>query len=57
MLRKPAMPAVLLEAGSIINRQEQRKMGSPDRRNAIASGVASAVKEFCDPRWVLLGPL
>jgi N-acetylmuramoyl-L-alanine amidase len=32
-------------------------MGSPERRNAIASGVASAVKEFCDPRWVLLGPL
>ncbi|ERF82755.1 MAG: N-acetylmuramoyl-L-alanine amidase [Bradyrhizobium sp. PARBB1] len=57
VLRKTAMPAVLLEAGSIINREEELKMGSPERRNAIASGVASAVKEFCDPRWVLLGPL
>ncbi|PDT70921.1 N-acetylmuramoyl-L-alanine amidase [Bradyrhizobium sp. C9] len=57
VLRKTAMPAVLLEAGSIINRDEELKMGSPERRNSIAGGVASAVKEFCDPRWALFGPL
>ncbi|WP_244522232.1 N-acetylmuramoyl-L-alanine amidase family protein [Bradyrhizobium embrapense] len=57
VLRKSAMPAVLLEAGSIINRDEELAMGSPERRNIIAGGVASAVKEFCDPRWALLGPL
>ncbi|MCC8954682.1 N-acetylmuramoyl-L-alanine amidase [Bradyrhizobium sp. Pear77] len=57
VLRRTAMPAVLLEAGSIINRDEELKMDSPERRNAISSGVASAVKEFCEPRWALLGPL
>ncbi|QOZ37557.1 N-acetylmuramoyl-L-alanine amidase [Bradyrhizobium sp. CCBAU 53421] len=57
VLRKTAMPAVLLEAGSIINRDEELKMDSPERRNAIGSSVVSAVKEFCEPRWALLGPL
>jgi N-acetylmuramoyl-L-alanine amidase len=51
------MPAVLLEAGSIINRDEELKMESPERRNIISSGVTAAVKEFCDPRWAMLGPL
>uniref|UniRef100_A0A973W9T8 N-acetylmuramoyl-L-alanine amidase n=1 Tax=Bradyrhizobium septentrionale TaxID=1404411 RepID=A0A973W9T8_9BRAD len=57
VLRKTSMPSVLLEAGSIINRDEELKMDSPERRNIISSGVASAVKEFCEPRWALLGPL
>jgi N-acetylmuramoyl-L-alanine amidase len=57
VLRKTRMAAVLLEAGSIINRDEELRMGSPERRDLISSGVAAAVKEFCDPRWALLGPL
>jgi N-acetylmuramoyl-L-alanine amidase len=57
VLRKTRMAAVLLEAGSIINRDEELKMDSGERRDAIASGVAAAVKEFCDPRWGMLGPL
>jgi N-acetylmuramoyl-L-alanine amidase len=57
VLRKTAMPAILLEAGSIINRDEELQMDSPERRNIISSGVAAAVKEFCEPRWALLGPL
>jgi len=51
------MAAVLLEAGSIINRDEELKMDSDERRDIISSGVAAAVKEFCDPRWGILGPL
>jgi N-acetylmuramoyl-L-alanine amidase len=50
VLRKTRMPAVLLEAGSIINRDEELKMDSPERRDIISSGVAAAVKEFCDAR-------
>jgi N-acetylmuramoyl-L-alanine amidase len=50
VLRKTRMPAVLLEAGSIINRDEELKMGSPERRDIISSGVAAAVKEFCGSR-------
>jgi N-acetylmuramoyl-L-alanine amidase len=57
VLRKTQMPAVLLEAGSIINRDEELKMNSSERRNIISSGVAAAVKEFCEPRWAMLGPL
>jgi N-acetylmuramoyl-L-alanine amidase len=47
------MPAVLLEAGSIINRDEELKMGSPERRDIVGSAVVAAVKEFCEP---FLGP-
>jgi N-acetylmuramoyl-L-alanine amidase len=57
VLRTTRMPAVLLEAGSIINRDEELKMSSPERQEAISSSVTAAVKEFCDPRWAILGPL
>lgn len=57
VLKSTRMPAVLLEAGSIINRDEELKMDSPERQDIISSGVTAAVKEFCDPRWALLGPL
>jgi N-acetylmuramoyl-L-alanine amidase len=57
VLRKTRMAAVLLEAGSIINRDEELKMSSPERREMISSSVTAAVKEFCEPRWAILGPL
>jgi N-acetylmuramoyl-L-alanine amidase len=57
VLRKTRMAAALLEAGSIINRDEELKMSSPERREIISSGVTAAVKEFCEPRWGILGPL
>jgi N-acetylmuramoyl-L-alanine amidase len=57
VLKSTRMPAVLLEAGSIINRDEELKMGSPEHRNFVSSSVAAAVKEFCDYRWAMLGPL
>ena len=57
VLRKTRMPAVLLEAGSISNRDEEVAMGSPERQEMISSGVTEAVREFCDPRWAILGPL
>jgi N-acetylmuramoyl-L-alanine amidase len=57
VLKSTRMPAVLLEAGSIINRDEELKMDSPEQRDIISSGVTAAVKEFCDFRWAILGPL
>ena len=57
VLKSTRMPAVLLEAGSIINRDEELKMDSPERRDIISSGVTAAVKQFCDYRWAILGPL
>jgi N-acetylmuramoyl-L-alanine amidase len=49
VLRKTRMPAVLLEAGSIINRDEELKMNSTERRDLISDAVVTAVKEFCSP--------
>ncbi len=57
VLKKTKMAAVLLEAGSIINREEELRMASPEYRNLVSSGVAAAIKEFCDLRWGILGPL
>jgi N-acetylmuramoyl-L-alanine amidase len=55
VLRKTQMPAVLLEAGSIINRDEELKMGSPERQDLISGAVATAVKKFCHPPEVAAG--
>ena len=41
------MPAVLLEAGSIINREEELAMESPERQASIADAAADAVASFC----------
>jgi len=57
VLRTTRMPAVLLEAGSIINRDEELKMDSRERQDIISSSVVAAAKQFCDPRWAILGPL
>ena len=57
VLKSTQMPAALLEAGSIINRDEELQMDSPQRRAIISTGVTAAVKEFCDSRWAILGPL
>jgi len=57
VLRTTRMPAVLLEAGSIINRDEELKMDSRERQDIISSAVVAAAKQFCDPRWAILGPL
>jgi N-acetylmuramoyl-L-alanine amidase len=57
VLRKTRMPAVLLEAGSISNRDEEAAMASPERQELIASGVTEAVKEFCDPGLAIKGPM
>jgi hypothetical protein len=44
------MPAVLLEAGSIINRDEELLMSSPERQSAISAAVTDAVESFCAVR-------
>ena len=50
VLKSTRMPAVLLEAGSIINRDEELKMDSSEHRDIISNGVAAAMKQFCDAR-------
>jgi N-acetylmuramoyl-L-alanine amidase len=40
-------PAALLEAGSIVNRDEELVMQSPERQALVAAAVTEAVEEFC----------
>jgi N-acetylmuramoyl-L-alanine amidase len=56
VLRTTRMPAVLLEAGSIINRDEELKMDSPERQDIVSGAVVAAAKEFCHPEGPFLGP-
>ena len=50
VLRDTDMPAVLLEAGSIINREEELQMGSVKRQELISAAVTNAVEAFCAAR-------
>ena len=50
MLRSTLMPAVLLEAGSIVNRQEELELATPGRRLMVAEAVTAAVENFCASR-------
>lgn len=50
VLRDTDMPAVLLEAGSIINRDEELRMGKPEQQKLISAGVTDAVASFCKGR-------
>jgi N-acetylmuramoyl-L-alanine amidase len=54
VLKNTDMPAVLLEAGSIINRQEELVMASPERQALISAAVADAVDSFCAMRRPLV---
>jgi len=50
VLKDTRMPAVLLEAGSIINRDEEVAMASPERQSLIAQAASDAVEKFCAAR-------
>jgi N-acetylmuramoyl-L-alanine amidase len=50
VLRQTRMPALLLEAGSIVNRQEEVELGTPERRALTSAAVLAAVDEFCTAR-------
>jgi N-acetylmuramoyl-L-alanine amidase len=50
VLHSAHMPAVLLEAGSIINRQEELELATPERRLSVAEAVTAAIEEFCASR-------
>jgi N-acetylmuramoyl-L-alanine amidase len=50
VLRETHMPAVLLEAGSIVNRQEELQLASPERRTLTSAAIVAAVEDFCAAR-------
>ena len=50
VLRNAGMPAVLLEAGSIINRDEELRMSSVEHQALVSGAVVDAVESFCTAR-------
>jgi len=50
VLRDTRMPAVLLEAGSIVNRDEEVELAGAERRLRTANAVVAAVEDFCRTR-------
>jgi N-acetylmuramoyl-L-alanine amidase len=50
VLHNTLMPAVLLEAGSIVARQEELELATPERRLIVAEAVTAAVEDFCTSR-------
>lgn len=50
VLKQAHTPAVLLEAGSIIHRDEELVMSSPERQSLIAAALAAAIEAFCASR-------
>lgn len=49
VLSHATMPAVLLEGGTIVNRDEELEVSTPDYRAKVAAAVAAAVSRFCSP--------
>jgi N-acetylmuramoyl-L-alanine amidase len=50
VLRETRMPSVLLEAGSIVNRQEELELATPERRALTSAAIVGAVEKFCEAR-------
>jgi N-acetylmuramoyl-L-alanine amidase len=50
VLRETRMPAVLVEAGSIVNRQEELELATPERRALTSAAIVTAVTNFCAAR-------
>ena len=50
VLRTTRMPAVLLEAGSIVNRDEELQLAGAERQSQTSAAVAAAVEDFCAAR-------
>jgi N-acetylmuramoyl-L-alanine amidase len=50
VLKETRMPAVLLEAGSIVNRSEELALASPERVALESAAITAAVEDFCNAR-------
>jgi N-acetylmuramoyl-L-alanine amidase len=47
VLKNSKAPAVLLEAGVIVNRQEESVLSSPERQKLISEAALAATIRFC----------
>lgn len=47
VLKTAAMPAVLLECGIIVNRQEELRLDSPEYQDKMVMAVTAGIKKAC----------
>ncbi len=47
VLKSAEIPAVLIEAGIIVNRNDEVVLAGPERQQVIAAGITSAIGAFC----------
>jgi N-acetylmuramoyl-L-alanine amidase len=47
VLKETNAPAVLVEAGIIVNRNDELVLASPERRALITAAMVAAAQEFC----------
>ena len=47
VLKDVRVPAVLFEAGLIINRKEELMLNTPERRTLLAKAITNAALEYC----------
>jgi N-acetylmuramoyl-L-alanine amidase len=47
VLKSTKAPSVLLEAGVIVNRNEETVLSSPERQRLVATAALQAIKQFC----------
>ena len=48
VLYKSKVPAVLFEAGLIVNRDDELLLASPERQSTIAAAVHAAIGKYCE---------
>jgi N-acetylmuramoyl-L-alanine amidase len=48
VLKRASMPAVLIEAGLIVNRADELQLDSAAFRQALAEAITAAARQFCD---------
>ncbi|MCP4697255.1 MAG: N-acetylmuramoyl-L-alanine amidase [Gammaproteobacteria bacterium] len=47
LLKRAKMPAVLLECGLIVNREEERLLSAPVRQTLLVSAISRAITNYC----------
>jgi N-acetylmuramoyl-L-alanine amidase len=50
LLKSASVPAVLLECGVIVNRQEEQRLTTEEYRQRLVRATASGIQEFCNSR-------
>lgn len=53
VLKSPTVPSVLVEVGYLSNKNEERKLKSPDYQRKIAAGIVRAIDAFFETEAVL----